>query len=409
MKRIAAYTLLFLASSSLVVFAGRSELIYFGESWNNSQVVYLHSLYNAFFTWNSPAFSLELLGETRRIRFDILSACFFGFFTLGVSRFLKDSTYEIGDVESTFHALSLSVIVLILFGNDIALFSILCPMIWILSTRNIYLQFLFVCFSLLTAFQLSLIVLALVSLGSMMLRCSSTRRLISWLAIGILISFFVWPTTNFPDYPLLARVVSDDGLAGVIQPWLGEAATFQLLDHFKVSEVLFFPTIFLLFSGLVTVFVSMLKVEDRASEIIPLLLPVFLFFELILPSSLNVLMPTQVISRFIPGSFLYPISVPIFVLALLIIARKLYRFKNESLIFSSLLIIGALVWTTAFSREAIFYTLDQKGFKQSKIVQATASPSWPIIRKHGLHILESASIVDFVDFSTLENLTSSVF
>lgn len=129
-----------------------------------------------------------------------------------------------------------------------------------------------------------------------------TRGALCLLLLGFGIAVTAHTIPNLPkfDYPITsqvqARVVPDDGVPGTIQPLLGPAFPFQVIDIQSTQKFLLAP-FFIAFAA------TLLMARRSLGAWILLGL---IGFDLFTTGELHLLSPLEALSRMIPGAFIYP-------------------------------------------------------------------------------------------------------
>ncbi len=158
--------------------------------------------------------------------------------------------------------------------------------------------------------SLSLLVVALVAVFSPKM---TKRQFLPLVLIPLLVSFLI-PPPPFPNFPLEARVVPDDGLEGVIRPLIGY--TFPLVDIIDRVSIKGTYRITALVA-LVFSFFYYLWQRNRTNLVLLGLLSL-VTLDLTLPEFIAQVLPIQTLRRVLPGAFNFNLTLEL--LAVLIIS-----------------------------------------------------------------------------------------
>lgn len=123
------------------------------------------------------------------------------------------------------------------------------------------------------------------------------------LALGVLCSVHAIPGLPAFDYPtgpaVVATVVPDDGLPGVLQPLIGPAFPLQVIDQTALREIVLCP--FIISFALLILTASRSRAAWTTFGIVAL--------DLFQSPQMQSISPLASLARMLPGAFLYPLSV----------------------------------------------------------------------------------------------------
>lgn len=205
------------------------------------------------------------------------------------------------------------------------------------------------------------------------------------------------PSLPHYDYPFLSRVVTDDGIAGMIRPLVGESAPLPLIDR-TVARAQTEPVALALLA--VTLSALLLIRTLRAARVfigISLFGTLSLFWDTCLPESFAHIGPLQSLVRVLPGySTLSPL--PLLCALSLIGIFGMLLATNRVLILATLQ--GFLLCITFVSPLASGLLVDPQGAITTRqilklpgvqltpeFLQRAFSPSFGLLKREGLGIL----------------------
>ncbi len=398
----------------------------------------VHRTHNAYLLWQeSPIFSLpaSLFKSDEFTIFHYAITIKLSLFFLGLWFLLL--RLKVADGAALLSA-SFTFLIFLLFGWDNVLLSTIClvPILFVsfwnceLDGGKVRVTF-SVC-SVLTvillcifANQLSLLIVLLCFL-SLFVRGKSFSSGLCVLLILIPLAhqaFFIPKTTISESYPALGRVVSDDGLVGIIRPFIGSDLPISVIDYQSMEMVYGQFSLFLaiLFTAL---FLGLFWLNPIASRWfgIASLFAIAACLECTPYPEVRLMMPLAVLSRIVPNSFMFPLVSIAMVFSLLWALLGLWRLYHPYVVTGiyfgfSCLLFSFQVLTSSFGPGLVQIPFSDKAFN-SKVMSGNnggtlpksilVSPSYQLYRVNGPAVVEMAAIVDVIQFSSVENMVAQV-
>lgn len=352
----------------------------------SGSVVYLHKLSNAFFEWTSPAsvYISGLKGLPISETFSLLAFWIFTFFLSSVFGRKSDTHTVLAGVIS----LLFSSILLLGFGLDAFFWATILTVSCFLFFETVPLLTLSALFGCLLLGKFIVVALVASILATKMLvnsegiSFSATRIkvLFSLLSFCLLYSLAFEMRPYFPEYPYLARVVSDDGLPGTIRTLVGHSEKIAVIDRKYLKLAQLIPAFFAACLCIVAFF----KTSRPSAILWAGFLSISIVFESILPERFSLITPLAALSRLSGETFLYPLSfivLGLVSLTLLVQVRLSPRGKCLALVFA---FIG-----TYFVRPEIVSRFGLQDLASSRLQVGSPlsdtyiSPSYAILKRFG--------------------------
>jgi hypothetical protein len=193
------------------------------------------------------------------------------------------------------------------------------------------------------------------------------------------------PPAPFPDYPYLAHVVPDDGLAGVIRPLIGLDYPLQLVDRGAVQRLYLGPSIALMVLATCCLFMG--RRNDRGAThtllVAACILGAVACLDTALPERFAVIAPLMSVSRLLPWGTslsLTPWALGLGVW-LLCIGATTYLQSAPRLLLAVVVALGACTvtqptwWNPPLSEKTISTLLEDEALKKVAL-----SPSLAVMR-----------------------------
>ena len=360
------------------------------ELFSSDSQTLVNLSHNAFHVWPS-AFDANIYSPAGQSIFYLLV------FTAGVfyvTRILTGPEF----IESKCLAFTLSIISFYLIGPELVIYQSLCffPFLFgvVLEALRGELKFPYVwvaCFAVcLSIFSNQLSLFLVLTVLGLALYLEEQRRVsattLSVLLVLVSLCFLLMlPSTDFPEYPLLARVVADDGIPGMLRPLFGQDANIPILDReFIVSAYL---PLSLSLAFVYALFFLYLEEKPNKLFYASLFFLVILAADVVLPEQVRVIMPLAALQRVIPGGIFYvPLHGVLFILSLLFAFLFLIKTEVNWLIgVVVMVLIQAPVGQRAFGE---FYKVAplqdaDRAIEDSSCKQDLANPSYAVVKKLG--------------------------
>ena len=137
------------------------------------------------------------------------------------------------------------------------------------------------------------------------------NKLFWTLALPSLAVYLLSPVLSWPDFPGHARLLSDDGLPGIIRPLLGPAVPIPIFDRYLAWESY---RSFLLYAGILLVIITTSKLVYKKSVSTVILLSLLfvtsiLYWDLATSAIWSELSPLKSLARIVPGWFEAPLFI----------------------------------------------------------------------------------------------------
>jgi len=256
-------------------------------------------------------------------------------------------------------------------------------------------------------------------------RLIGARLCLVLLLIPVLHQSLVVQTTMMSDYyPALGRVVADDGLVGIIRPFIGQDLPISVIDYQSIETRYSRFSMFLaiLFTSL---FLGLYWLNPVASRWfgIASLFAVAACLESLPYSEFRLIMPLAVLSRIVPNSFLFPLVSIALVFSLLWALLGLWRLYHPYVVtgcyflLSIFLFAFQIVWTDfgtglvqqplvdrSFNQKLSWTAIQEKGMTKATLV----SPSYQLFRTNGPGVIEMAGLVDYIQFNSVDTLIDQI-
>jgi hypothetical protein len=223
-----------------------------------------------------------------------------------------------------------------------------------------------------------------------------------FLALAINIQLQRPQLANF-DYPASARVVPDDGVAGVITPLIGETSEIPYINRAQIKKTLQLPMLLITCFGLFI----LLNAKRRGSRTLPLsiIILLILFLDIQLSDSLAQIAPLKSARRILPGLFPLPINFYLFGLTLCLIFIDLITHRFALLILMTLMLAQAILYGPFFQPFALEAELKNMPLSTRLVV---ASPSLDLIKNEGLDIIQLAQRAKALQAKTVKELSGRI-
>jgi hypothetical protein len=269
----------------------------------------------------------------------------------------------------------------------------------------------------------------------------SGRTTVLWLGFLLLsLRGFDFSLPAIPHYPALARVVPDDGVAGLVRPLLGPGFELQIIDRRFIRDCFFGPALLMLLlvfwqisfltirwlrgrkaasfstaedatvrrgmdnyslplctsaSSVVENFCSRMLVPlslVRRSEKVSAIIALCIACDCLLPEELALIAPLQTLARVLPGLFLYPLT-PIFCAIIpLLLVLQLHKFRPLALLLLGVTALSLSSGTLLQRREATTLTQLRNGVVAPEIA---VSPSLALFIRYGVDLAIAPALNTF--------------
>lgn len=384
----------------------------------NHHQLWVHIGSNAFFTFSSEPF-LENLSDLLRPVTQTFTpgpgSWLVLIFMFGLTAVLTRRGVRILSLSSTL--LTLLSVSLIL-GNDVVVWAALAwlpPLAWAMSHPNSAIRrglglVLALCL-VRTGQQLALPV-ALVSWSwARAIGSEIDRPLVTAIILLSIIPIFAVNPPPFPDYPPLAQVVRDDGLPGMIRPWLGAANPIPFIDRAWIRHFDFYAGTFCLVLGML----AHASCKQKDIVVTSIGLAGLLFLDGLPREDLTQLAPLATLSRVFPAYFFFPLG-PLF--AAMSVAGVLISLAREQAYLRHALFTGLCVLVTitgkvgelkpafscgSFGESRIACPIQRADQFVSSVPEwqraLVVSPSLELIREQSLTVLDQPSELQLVSVS----------
>jgi hypothetical protein len=203
------------------------------------------------------------------------------------------------------------------------------------------------------------------------------KRIVRALVIPSLVIYLLSPTLPWPDFPGHARLLSDDGLPGVIRPLLGPTVPIPIFNRLLALESY---RSFLLYAGFLLVIISYFKQLKKnsvstATFLLLILSTGILYWDLATPAAWSELSPLKSLGRIVPGWFEAPLFITLLgtlisaLLYVTFITSAKFNFKNRY--------ASALLTLTASC--LLFYTHSEL---PKNSIEPLSSNSWALTKQN---------------------------
>jgi hypothetical protein len=384
-----------------------------GFGWN----LITHQGTNASFWW---------LGFNNSLENPFSSAVFIGLAAILLTVILLNNwrTSLIPLWQNACASLTFLGLILLLFGPDIVVFIFLIQFLGLILiykslrtnlANGLWVALLMAACALFLSSQWSYIVLSIAGLlvwqyraqakkESLTLQLNATLVVITlFLALALNIMF---QRPNIPSfgYPPSARVVPDDGVAGIITPLIGETSEIPYINRSEIKSALNKPILFLSCFGLLLPLLA--RPSSRKILPITVILVTTLFLDILLPDSLAQIAPIKSMRRLLPGIFPLPLSLYLFALTLCLVFIDLLAKRFVLLTFMALLFIQAFFYGSFFPLSDT-NTLSQNSLSASEKL-ILASPSSHLIKIEGLDTIQRLLHLKEIETKTVRELNGNI-
>ncbi|MEZ4754012.1 MAG: hypothetical protein R3A13_06820 [Bdellovibrionota bacterium] len=364
---------------------------------------------NAYFYWRIDPLTCGIAKTSLPvINLNSLEKIYYLIFFAGLSLF-NTSLRHSSKLSSLFISITSTIIIYLFFAGNITVISLLAWSPWYLwsiysekiNNSNLRLSFTII-FSLLLFFaaqQLIILVLFLPLIidkqGNFKLHFTKQQRIIAVLttlfSLGIKLP-------KIPNYPPLARLIEDDGIAGMIRPLLGPDSPLEIISRSVVISSYGSAILFISVCSLFVLF--QLKTPLRY---LILLWATALIIEVSGSAELAALSPIQALTRIIPGLFAFPTAIYLSVLLLIYLANFSQLKLKSKLILLILILLGTQFKSGSNQRLQLWQQQTTCGTPLECITKAAAANSRIISPSLNLYIENGPSLANSPEIFTAEN------
>lgn len=267
----------------------------------------------------------------------------------------------------------------------------------------------------LSANQLSAILLLLSFIYVTTLSSATENKLrAAVVTLSFLFAFFTAFTAgvpSFPEYPRFTHTVPGYGTLVGLKPMLGPEPPLLIIDRAFVRGIFYYPALIIfVLTILLNIRRSAFAIHARIAALFALALALMLLLDTnILPSKLSQIAPIATLSRIIPGAFFISLAPCFFAVTIIFLALALGSYKKLSVLIAVLLTISLPVIfnkpTHLFARAEALKPLLASA-KENK--QLLLSPSYALLREHGLKLLTDRNALESVAFQKIAALNATV-